>query len=266
MDLELNGKVAIVTGGSRGIGKSIAEELALAGCDVAICARNSEGLAKSSKELGHRTGKNIIGIVADMGKPRDVDRMVSEAADALGHIDILVNNAATPGSKARGSLADIDLDDLIDDLNTKVVGYFRCAQVVAPYMRAHGWGRIINICGMSARQPREALGASIRNSGIVNMTKYLADQLGHYGVTVNAVYPGTTRTERTAGEFQEMAIQQGTTVEQLERRIASGNSTNRIVDATEGAYVVAFLASPRAIAISGEAIAVSGGTGGAMFH
>ena len=266
MDLELGGKTAIVPGGSRGIGKAIARELATEGCDVAICAHNPEPLAQAASELSHATGRRVIGIAANTGNTEDVDRMVREAAQALGRIDILVNNAATPGSLARGPLANISEEDVIDDLNVKVVGYLRCARAVAPYMTSQGWGRIINIGGMSARQPKENLGAAIRIAGVVSMTKYLADQLGLSGITINTVYPGTTRTERTPEMFRRQAQQQGITVEELEARIASNNSTRRIVDASEVAYVVAFLASPRAVAISGEAIAASGGAGQAVFY
>ncbi len=106
----------------------------------------------------------------------------------------------------------------------------------------------------------------MRNAGLVNFTKYLAEDLGPSGVTVNIVHPGATRTERSGPMYQEQAQQLGITVEEVEARVASGNSTKRIVDARELAYVVAFLASPRSIAISGEVISASGGAGQAVFH
>lgn len=266
MDLELEGKTAIVTGGSRGIGKAIARELALSGCDVVICARNAEALSLTARELSEETGRKVVGIPADTTNTEDVERMAKQAAQALGHIDILVNNAAAPGGLARGPLAKISDEDVINDLNTKVVGYLRCARAVAPYMTAQGWGRIINIGGLSARRTAGNLSAGVRNSGLVNLTKYLAEELGTEGITANLVHPGTTRTERTGPMHEQQARQQGISVEELEARIAANNSTKRIVDASEVAYVVAFLASPRSIAISGEVIAAGGGAGQAVFH
>ena len=267
MDLELQGKTSIVTGGSRGIGKAIARELALSGCDVVICARNAEDLDLTARELSQETGQRVSAITADTTSTPDVERMVQEAAQTLGRIDILVNNAAAPGGIARGPLASISDEDMLEDLNTKVVGYLRCARAVAPHMTSQGWGRIINIGGMSARNSSGAnASAGVRNAGLVNLTKYLSQQLGPSGVTVNLVHPGATRTERSGPMYQEQARQQGITVEEVEARVAANNATKRIVDASELAYVVAFLASPRSIAISGEVIAASGGAGNAVFH
>lgn len=266
MDLGLEGKTAIVTGGSRGIGKAIARELALSGCDVVICARNAEPLALTAREVSEETGRKVVGITADTTSTEDVERMVQEAAQVLGHIDILVNNAAAPGGLARGPLANITDEDVLNDLNTKVVGYLRCARAVAPYMTRQGWGRIINIGGLSARRVSGNLSAGVRNAGLVNLTKYLAEELGPWGITANLVHPGTTRTERSGPMHEQQARQQGITVEELEARIAANNSTKRIVDASELAYVVTFLASPRSIAISGEVIAAGGGAGQAVYH
>jgi NAD(P)-dependent dehydrogenase (short-subunit alcohol dehydrogenase family) len=196
-----------------------------------------------------------------------VNAMVARAAEALGgSIDILVNNAAAPGGLARGSLAEIRDEDVMLDLDTKVMGYLRCARAVAPFMQQQGWGRIVNVGGLSARRAEGNLSAGVRNSGLSNLTKYLAEELGSHGVCVNLVHPGTTRTERSGPMYAEQAEREGVTVEEIERRAAAGNSTKRIVDAEELAWVVAFLASPRSIAISGETIAAGGGAGANVYH
>ena len=153
MDLELEGRVAIVTGGSRGVGKAITLELAREGVDVAICARTREALEATATELERETGRRIIPIPADTTDRDSVNSMVRTATEALGRLDILVNNAAVLGGLVQGPLAHSDDGALLEDVNTKVVGYFRCAQAAAPYMQRHGWGRIINIGGLSARQP-----------------------------------------------------------------------------------------------------------------
>jgi len=114
MDLELEGKTAIVTGASRGIGKAVARELALSGCDVVICARRPEDLELAARELSQETGRKVVGITADTTSTPEVDHMVQEAAKVLGRIDILVNNAAAPGGIARGPLASISDDEVLE--------------------------------------------------------------------------------------------------------------------------------------------------------
>ncbi|HXH12586.1 MAG TPA: SDR family oxidoreductase [Alphaproteobacteria bacterium] len=264
MDLELTGRVAIVTGGSRGVGKAIALELAREGVDVAICGRSRETLEAAAGDLARETGRRIIPVPADTTDRASVEQMVKETVAALGHLDILVNNAATPGGLVQGPLEEASEDALLEDINTKVVGYFRCAKAVAPHMQRQGWGRIINIGGLSGRQSGNISG--LRNAAIVHLTKTLSDQLGPHGITVNLVHPGTTRTERSGPMYAERARREGVTVEEIERRIAQNIAIRRIVDAKEVGYVVAFLASPKAAAITGEVIAAGGGSQRAVFQ
>ena len=190
--------------------------------------------------------------------------MVETTVVTLGKVDILVNNAATPGGLVRGALADAREEDLLEDINTKVIGYLRCAKAVAPYMERQGWGRIINIGGLSGRQSSAISG--MRNAAIVHLTKTLSDQLGPAGITVNLVHPGTTRTERSDPMYAERARQEGVTVEEIERRIAQNIAIHRIVDACEIGYVVTFLASPKSTAITGEVIAAGGGSMRAVYQ
>jgi NAD(P)-dependent dehydrogenase (short-subunit alcohol dehydrogenase family) len=250
MDLELAGRVAIVTGGSRGIGRAIAQELAREGVDVAICARQRASLDETAKALAAATGRRIIPIVADTTNWQSVTRLVETTLAQLGRIDVLVNNASTPGGMVRGPLAEADESLLLEDINTKVVGYLRCAKAVVPHMQQRGWGRIINIGGLSGRRSGNISG--LRNAAIVHLTKTLADQLGGDGITVNLVHPGATRTERTG--------------EETVRRAAESNAIRRIVDAQEIGQVVTFLASNRAASITGVAIDASGGSIPVMFQ
>ena len=266
MNLELNGKTAIVTGGSRGIGKAIARELAMEGVDVAIAARNPERLEAAARELAAESGRRIVPLQVDTGDDDSVRNMVSEAVEALGRLDILVNCAAQPGGAAPpASLTDITSDDFWPDMNVKVMGYLRCAREAAPHMAQQGWGRIINISGMAARNAGNTIG-SMRNVAVVAMTKNLAEELGPRGINVTVVHPGMTRTERTPRALEEQAQRQGITVEEAEQRMAQGNSVRRVIDARDIAYVVAFLASPRSVAINGDVIAAAGGTGRAIHY
>ena len=198
MDLGLQGKHAIVTGGSRGIGKAIARELAREGVDVAIVARNQGDLEATARELGAETNRRIVPIAADVTSKEQVDRMVAEAAQQLGGVHILVNSGSAPGGSATatGPIETVVDEDLLEDFNMKYVGALRCSRAVIPFMKTAGWGRIINISGANARNAGNLSGGA-RNAGLVHMTKTLAVQLGRHGITVNCIHPGTTRTERT---------------------------------------------------------------------
>jgi NAD(P)-dependent dehydrogenase (short-subunit alcohol dehydrogenase family) len=143
-------------------------------------------------------------------------------------------------------------------MDTKVMGYVRCAREVVPGMRAAGWGRIVNISGLAARQSGSAVG-SMRNIAVAALTKNMADELGPAGIQVTVVHPGTTRTERTAALVAQKAAASGRSAAEVEREMAHGNSIHHLVDAREVADVVAFLCSPRSRAINGDAIAVGGG-------
>jgi NAD(P)-dependent dehydrogenase (short-subunit alcohol dehydrogenase family) len=174
MDLGLAGKVAIVTGGSKGIGKAIAQELAGEGVDVAICARDRRVLEEAAKTLAAATRRRIVPIVCDTTSTKSVQDLVEATVAQLGRVDILVNNASTPGGVVTGPLAQADDELLLEDINTKVVGYMRCAKAAAPHMQRAGWGRIINIGGLSGRRAGNISG--LRNAAIVHLTKTLADQ------------------------------------------------------------------------------------------
>jgi NAD(P)-dependent dehydrogenase (short-subunit alcohol dehydrogenase family) len=155
MDLQLQGKRALVTGGSRGIGKAIARVLAQEGCDVALLARNREPLEVAARELAAESRRNVIGVVASTTSDQQVKAAVAEAVQRLGGpIDILVNAAAEPaGFASPPQLADIDAAWFHAEMDTKVMGYIRCAREVAPAMQARRWGRIVNISGLAARRP-----------------------------------------------------------------------------------------------------------------
>ena len=260
MDLQLTGKRALVTGGSRGIGKAVARVLAHEGADVALLARDASTLAAAAAELAAESRRRVIGVRADTTGDEQVRAAVAEAVRQLGGaIDILVNAAAEPGGYAAPpQLAEITADALQRELDTKVMGYIRCAREVAPGMRANGWGRIVNISGLAARQTGNAVG-SIRNVSVVALTKNLADELGPHGINVTVVHPGQTRTERTAAQVAARAKAQGATADTIEAQMAAGNSIRHVVEASEVADVVVFLCSPRSRAINGDVIAAGGG-------
>ena len=260
MNLELKGKRALVTGGSRGIGKAIALLLAQEGASVALLARNAQALEAAAKELTSATGSRVVGVSADTTSDEQVRAGVAQAVKQLGGpIDILVNAAAEPaGFAAPPKLGEITGGYFHAEMDTKVMGYIRCAREVAPGMKAQGWGRIVNISGLGARQTGNAIG-SMRNIAVAALTKNLADELGPQGINVTVVHPGLTRTERTAPLVAARAAAQGVPPQAVEEQMAAGNSIRRIVDASEVANVVVFLCSPKSRAINGDAIAAGGG-------
>jgi NAD(P)-dependent dehydrogenase (short-subunit alcohol dehydrogenase family) len=265
VDLELKGRTAIVTGGSRGIGKAIARELALEGADVAIVARDPEALAETASRLAAESGRRVVPIAADTGDTESVRAMVKRAHQELGRVDILVNNAAAPGGGPVPSLSELSQTDFEADMNVKVMGYLRCAQAVAPIMQAQGWGRIINISGLAARFSGSIVG-SMRNVAVAALAKNLADLLGPDGINVTVVHPGGTRTERTADYVRRQATARDVSEAAIEAELDRSNSIRHFVDAREVAWVVAFLASPKSIAINGDAVAVGGGLGSAIHY
>ena len=272
MDLGLRGKHAIVTGGSQGIGKAIARELAREGADVAIVARKKAQLEAAARELAAETGRRIIPLVADVTSREQVEAMVAQAAAQLGGLHILVNSGSSPGgsSGATGPIETVVDEDLLQDFNVKYMAALRCARAAIPHLKEQGWGRIINISGTNARNAGNLSGGA-RNTSLVHFTKTLAVQLGRSGITVNCIHPGTTRTERTPRLLAAQAAELGITPEEAEQRnyapdSSRGNAICRMVDAAEVAYVAAFLASDKAWAVSGELVVATGGAGRSVYY
>jgi NAD(P)-dependent dehydrogenase (short-subunit alcohol dehydrogenase family) len=266
MDLKLTGKRAIVTGGSRGIGRAIAQALLEEGVRVVIAGRDGDAAARAAQELADATGGKVHGFAADTRDDAAVDALIAKAVAVLGGLDIIVNNAARPGAApAVPGVAGVASDYLLEEFNTKVVGYLRVARAAAPHLVANGWGRIINISGLAARQTGTIPG-SARNVAVAALTKNLADELGPKGVNVTVVHPGATRTEKTAETVARKAQADGISPEEAEKALFGHSLIGRIVDAEEVAAVVTFLASPRSVAINGDAIAAGGGTARAIHY
>lgn len=266
MDLELKGRTAIVTGGSRGIGKATARSLISEGVDVVIAARNLESLKETARELGIGTECRVIPISVETGNDDSVKSMVEQSLSDLGHIDILINCAAQPlGQGTTPSLSEITDKHFWQNMNIKVMGYLRCAREVAPHMQNQGWGRIINVSGLASRQTGSTIG-SMRNVAVTAMTKNLADELGPHGINVTVVHPGPTRTERTPEMIAELAKTQDISIQEAERQMAAMNSIRRLIDAKDIAYIITFLASPKSLAINGDSIAAGGGIGKSIYY
>jgi NAD(P)-dependent dehydrogenase (short-subunit alcohol dehydrogenase family) len=264
MDLELDGKVALVTGGSRGIGKAIAMGLASEGCDVALLARTIGPLEEAAGEIEKATGRRAFPVVADITSAGSVDAAVTTASQELGTFDILVNCGGGAAGGA-GPLEALKEEDLAAGFDVKYNGYLRCVRAVVPGMRTKGWGRIINIGGLAYRTSG-TYGVGARNAAVTHLSKSLADELGPSGITVNAVHPGTTMTERTIEAMKGQAQRQGVTFDQVVAGRAEGNAIRRLAEPEEVAHIVVFLCSPKAGVITGDVVAAGGGGSRSVYY
>jgi NAD(P)-dependent dehydrogenase (short-subunit alcohol dehydrogenase family) len=262
MDLQLKGKAAFITGGSMGIGKAAALELAREGVDVAIAARRLPILEEAAAEIRQaladvRGAGRILPVAVDTTDMPSVTAAMAKAAEAFGRIDILVNGAAHPGGLVRSELDEADPQGLLQDIDIKVVGYFRCAKAVAPYMRKQRYGRIINIGGLTGRGSKQISG--MRNVAIVHMTKTLSDQLGPDGITVNTIHPGVVETPHIHELYEKEAKKQGLTAAEVEANYVKVTPIRRVLQPDEMGWIIAFLASPKSGSISGESLGCDGG-------
>ncbi len=257
MDLGLKGKVALVTGGSKGIGKAVARGLAQEGARVAICARDRRLLEETAKHLAGETGGEILAVAGDLTRSEDVRRVVDATLQRFGRIDILVNNAgAAPG----GRLLELTEEDWQQALQLKFLGYVRCMTAVIPHMVRQGGGRIVNIVGNDGVKPiGMELTPSAANAADLAVTVALAEQYGRQGICINAINPGPVQTERWDQLVSGVARMLGVSVAEAQRRAERSIPLGRICTPEEVANVAVFVASDRASFMNGALITLDGG-------
>ena len=264
MNLSLEGKIAIVTGGSKGIGRATALALAQEGVDVAICARGMGDLEDAAADIRASTGRKVLAVQADMGNPEDIKNLVATTVSELGGVDILINNAVNSIAAPFMELAD---EDWMNHINVKVMGYVRCSREAIPHMQERGGGRIINIGGMAARSANSLTNSNgVTNSAVSNIAKNLSDQVAANGILVNCIHPGTTRTPRQAMLLERQAKDANITIQEAEQRAVEAIPIGRMVESKDIADLILFLVSDRAGAITGQTIAVEGGAGRGMHY
>src|SRR5438128_900301 len=226
MDLGLKGQAALVTGGSKGIGKAVARGLAQEGVKVAICARDKASLEASAQELAKATGAEVFAVAGDLTRPDDVQRIVDAAASRFGRINVLVNNAgAAPG----GEILDLTEEDWQKALQLKFMGYVRRIKAVIPHMLRQGGGRIVNIVGNDGVKPIGIeLSPSAANAADLAMTVALAEQYGRQNILVNAINPGPVATERWGQLISGIARMRKISVDEAQQRAERSIPLGRI--------------------------------------
>ncbi|MEO6955699.1 MAG: SDR family NAD(P)-dependent oxidoreductase [Antricoccus sp.] len=256
MDLNLGGKVALITGGSKGIGYQVAKYLGEEGVSCALTARNDEDLQAAAKELAAATGQKVVGFAGDMSQSADVDACVQKVVDEFGRIDILVTCA---GSSPGGLLEELTDEQWHASLNLKFMGYVRSVRAVVPHMVKQGSGTIILVVGNDGLKPSFwEMTAGAANAADLNFASSIADQYGPKGIRVNTVNPGPVDTDRW--DLLEKAFARDMGVTQAEARQAAERSVpiGRITKPEEVASLVTMLCSDRVAAVHGAHIPIDG--------
>jgi 3-oxoacyl-[acyl-carrier protein] reductase len=257
MNLGLNGKTALITASSKGIGKAVAEELASEGCNVAICSRTKDDLESVADDLKRKYGVDVSWSVCDLNKSADIENTFNIVMKQFGKIDILVNNCGGPSS---GFFRDFVEEEWISAFEQVFLSVVRFSKLVIPGMIAKQWGRIVNITSISVKQPIDnlILSNSFR-SGIIGFAKSLSNEFAKYNVTVNNVAPGYTLTNRLYDLAVSRAKHSGLSHEEVLADMAKQVPMNRLARPEEIGALVTYLCSNHAGYITGNTIQVDGG-------
>jgi 3-oxoacyl-[acyl-carrier protein] reductase len=257
VELGLAGKIAVVYGASRGLGRAAAEALAAEGARVAIVARHEATLADAAAAIRGATSGEVVPIVCDVSKADDVRRSVEEVARHFGGLDVVVNNSGGPKAGNFDSLTETDFALAVDLLFMSVV---RTSLAAVPLLRKRGGGRIINITSVTVKQPVDNLMLSNAvRPAVVGFSRSLATELAPERITVNCVAPGYTRTGRVLELNEASAAREQTTAAAVEQRLVASIPMKRLGEPHELGSLIAFLASERAAYITGTTLQVDGG-------
>jgi len=258
MELGLKGKVAIVTGGTEGIGRATALKLAQEGASIALCSRRKDKVDQVGAEIAKATGAPVLAIAADMSKSADIDAFMQAVIERYGRIDILVNNA---GTSMRGKFLEVDDAMWSGDLELKVFGAIRCTRLAIPHMKKQGGGRIINITISGAKQPGpESMPTSVSRAAGLAITKALSKEFAADNILVNTVCIGKIKS----GQHERRYTRDGQTADQYYGKLAKDIPMKRVGEAEEVANVIAFLASDAASYVTGSSINLDGGISGVL--
>jgi 3-oxoacyl-[acyl-carrier protein] reductase len=256
MDLQLNGKTALILGGSKGIGRGIADALSAEGVAVALVARGQEQLDRSVAEIRARGGK-AIGLAGDLANWASIESAAKSAMQQLGPIDILVNNSGGPPPSG---VVGVKPEVWEAQFHAMVLALFRVTDLVLPEMRARKWGRILNVASYSVIEPIPSIGISnTLRSAVVGWAKTLAGEVARDGITVNTLLPGVIATDRSIQLQRAHAERAKISLEEALNRAAQMVPVGRLGTVEEFGAVAAFLSSPLAAYVTGSLIRIDGG-------
>jgi len=257
VDLGLRGKIALVTAASRGLGRAIAEALAAEGASLVICARGTEALEEAGAAIMRGSAGEVEMVAADVATDQGIARVWQHARDRFGRVDILVTNAGGPPS---GPFESLEWNAWQQAVELTLRSAVELTRLVLPGMKERRWGRILNVTSIAVKQPVDGLmlSNSLR-AAVTGFARTLANEVARYGVTVNNILPGYTRTERVEQLNAATAAREGITVDDVSRRIEAQIPMRRLGEPDEFAALAAFLASEQAAYITAQSIAVDGG-------
>lgn len=262
MNLDLTNKTALVCGASQGLGYACATELALMGATVIAASRNESKLQSAIKSLDVSKGRQHKYLVLDLSNTGEIKQTVNAFLNKGHHIDILINNAGGPPS---APMIETDAAEIEKAFRTHLISSHILVQLLVPGMKAAGFGRIVNIVSTSVKQPINGLGISnLVRAAVANWAKTLANEISSYGITVNNVLPGYTKTDRLNYLFTKQAAEEGIHKDDVYKRMASFVPLGRLGEPAEFAAAVAFLCSPAAAYINGINLPVDGGKTGSL--
>jgi 3-oxoacyl-[acyl-carrier protein] reductase len=257
MDLMLNGKTALVTAASRGLGYATARALAQEGANIALCARNEATLKEAAQHLARETGVTVLPVVADIAQAADVRRLVEMTIAQFQRIDMLFINAGGP---MPGHFLDLTMEHWDIAIQLTIQSAIRLAYAVVPLMRQQGGGSILANTSVTVRHPLDGLTISnALRTAVVGLVKTLSIELGADNIRVNAIAPGWTRTERVDEILRARTEHNSTTLEEEAAKLATEVPLRRMADPVEFARAAAFLLSPAASYITGVTLLVDGG-------
>jgi 3-oxoacyl-[acyl-carrier protein] reductase len=257
MDLGIEGKIALVTAGSRGLGHGCAESLAAEKCRVAICSRDGAAVEAAAGEIAAKTGAEVVGFAADMSRAEDIDRLLENVRQSLGDPDILVTNAGGPPP---GTYASTGLGLYEEAFRLTLMSAVRLIHGTTPAMMEKGWGRIIAITSISVKQPiGNLILSNMARSGLTGFLKTVSTELAPHGITVNALLPGTHRTSRIDQLARDRSAREKKPVEKIYEEIMAENPSHAIGEPIDFGAAAAFLAGSQARYITGQSLLVDGG-------